>query len=127
MTLAKVSQRGRLRREAYDFLTPYLHRRREALRLAGVSSLGALHNARARTLLEPLRDAANARLAAAAKAAIGQLEKAAPLTPSEVSQLRREVGELTPARKSCKNRSMSSNRKLEAANGKEKAGVKSSQ
>ena len=95
VTLARISQRGRRQRDAYDFLTGYLDHPREALQLGAIRALGKLHDARARPLLERFRDGAlGSNMAPVVKAAISELEKAAPLAPAEVSQLRNELREL---------------------------------
>jgi aminopeptidase N len=94
VTLARISQRGRRQREAYDFLTDYLDHPRESLRVGAIRALGELRDARARPLLERARDGAiNSNLAPVVKAAIGELDKA-PQAPAEVSQLRSELREL---------------------------------
>jgi HEAT repeat protein len=95
VTLAKISQRGRRQREAYDFLTDYLDHPRESLRTGAIRALGELHDARARPLLERFRDGAiSSAMTPVVKAAISELEKGAPLAPAEVSQLRGELREL---------------------------------
>jgi hypothetical protein len=95
VTLAKISQRGRRQQEAYDFLTGYLDHPREALQVGAIRALGELHDARARPLLERFRDGAlGSSTAPVVKAAISELDKAAPLAPAEVSQLRNELREL---------------------------------
>jgi aminopeptidase N len=95
VTLAKISQRDRGQREAYDFLTGYLDHPREALKLGAIRALGELHDARARPLLERFRDGAiGSNMAPVVKAAISEIDKAAPLAPAEVSRLRSELREL---------------------------------
>jgi HEAT repeat protein len=94
ITLAQVSQRGRARNRAFEFFKSYLDHPRIPLRTAAVRALGELHDARARPLLEEYAATAGARVAPTAKAALEQLTKAAPLAPTEVSELRRELREL---------------------------------
>jgi HEAT repeat protein len=95
VTLAKVSQRGRRRREAYEFLVGYLDHGREPVRLAAIRALGELHDPRARPLLVGVQERTTGGQAAAiAKAALAELDSAAPLAPEEVSQLRSEVRKL---------------------------------
>jgi aminopeptidase N len=94
ITLAQVSQRGRGRNRAFEFLKGYLDHPRIPLRTAAVRALGELGDARARPLLEAYAADASARVAPTAKAALEQLTKTAPLAPTEVSELRRELREL---------------------------------
>jgi aminopeptidase N len=120
VALAKISQRGSRQREAFDFLSGYLNHPREPLRLAAVRALGELHDVRARSVLESFRDGVGTRLAGAAKAALGQLDKAAPTAPEEVSQLRREVGELRASQEKLQKALDELTSKVEAANGEAK-------
>ena len=94
ITLAQVSQRGRGRDRAFEFFKSYLDHPRVPLRTAAVRALGELGDARARPLLEAYAANAGARVAPTAKAALEQLTKAAPLAPTEVGELRRELREL---------------------------------
>jgi aminopeptidase N len=95
VTLAKISQRGRRQRAAFDFLKDYLDHPREVLQMTAIRALGELHDPRARTLIEPFGgEAMGARKAPTVKAAIAELEKAAPLAPTEVKELRGEVRKL---------------------------------
>jgi aminopeptidase N len=92
--LARVSQRGRAQREAYDFLTGYLNHPRQSLRTGAIRALGELHDARARAILEPLKAGSPERFTSAVDAALAELDKAAPLAPAEVTELRREIRQL---------------------------------
>jgi len=95
MTLAAISQRGRRREAAFQFLTDYLNHPRRTLRGSAIAALGELREPKARPLLEPIAaEPYNDRLAAVAKAALENLDKETRLVPAEVGELRREVREL---------------------------------
>ncbi len=98
LALASISQRGRRRAAAYEFLADYLDHPRESLRILAVEALGQLHDPRARTLLEPFAaDGQNERLQTAAKQALAILDDRAEFVPDEVGDLRRELRELRDA------------------------------
>jgi aminopeptidase N len=95
VSLAKISQRGRRRDVAFDFLTGYLSHPRQVLRGAAVRALGDLHDPAARPVLEPIAaDQRDEYLAGVAKAALATLDKETQLVPAEVGELRREVRDL---------------------------------
>jgi aminopeptidase N len=95
ITLAKISQRGRRRDAAFDFLTGYLSHPRQVLRGAAVQALGELHDPAARPVLEPIAaDQRDEYLAEKAKLALDMLDKQTQLVPAEVGELRREVRDL---------------------------------
>ena len=95
ISLAKISQRGRRRDAAFEFLKTYLNHPRQVLRGAAVGALGELHHPAARPLLEPLAaDERDRYLAEKAKVALEALDKETPLVPAEVGELRREVRDL---------------------------------
>ncbi|MBA3482090.1 MAG: HEAT repeat domain-containing protein, partial [Pirellulales bacterium] len=95
VTLAKISQRGRRRDAAFDFLTGYLSHPRQVLRGAAVRAFGELREPAARPVLEPIAaDERDEYLAGLAKAALATLDKETQLVPAEVGELRREVRDL---------------------------------
>ncbi|MBA3481455.1 MAG: HEAT repeat domain-containing protein, partial [Pirellulales bacterium] len=95
ITLAKISQRGRRRDVAFDFLTGYLSYPRQVLRGGAVRALGELHDPAGRPVLEPIAaDERDEYLAGLAKAALEMLDKETRLAPAEVGELRREVRDL---------------------------------
>jgi aminopeptidase N len=95
VSLAKISQRGRRRDAAFDFLVGYLNHPRQVLRGAAIQALGELHDPAARERLEPFAaDERDDYLSALAKAALAVLDKETRLAPAEVTELRREVREL---------------------------------
>ena len=95
VSLAKISQRGRRRDAAFDFLTQYLSHPRQVLRGAAVQALGELHDPAARPVLEPIAaDERDEYLAEKAKLALEMLDKQTQLVPAEVGELRREVRDL---------------------------------
>jgi aminopeptidase N len=95
LTLAKISQRGRRRDVACDFLAGYLSHPRQVLRGAAIQALGELHDPAARDRLEPVAaDERDEYLSTLAKAALEILDKETRLVPAEVGELRREVREL---------------------------------
>ncbi len=103
LTLAQISQRGRRRDAAYDFLAAYLESPREPVRLAAVEALGELHDPRVRTLLGPYATAGrDDRMARAAKAALKVLDDRGEFVPDEIGELRREVRELREAQEKLK-------------------------
>jgi len=117
-TLAKISQRGRRQRAAFDFLAGYLNHPRVALQIAAVRALGELHDPRARTLIAPFGgDAVSERMKPTVKAAIAELDKTAPTAPAEVKELREQVRELREEQKKFE-------KSLEELKGKSKAAEK---
>jgi aminopeptidase N len=95
LSLAKISQRGRRQQTAYQFLSGYLHHRRDFLRGAAATALGELHDPAAREQLEAMADDEyRQRLAGIARAALDRLDKTPDVAPAEVIELRREVREL---------------------------------
>ena len=95
VTVAKLSQKGRRKQAAYDFLVEYLNHPRQTLQASAIRALGELHNPAARELLQPIAASDNNKvLSSAAAAALVELDKETPLVPAEVGELRREVREL---------------------------------
>ncbi|BBO36585.1 M1 family aminopeptidase [Lacipirellula parvula] len=95
VTVAKLSQKGKRQQEAFEFFVDYLNHPRQTLQSSAIRGLGELHDPAARPLLAPIAaNKVDAVLAAAAKAALGELDQKTPLVPAEVGDLRKEVREL---------------------------------
>ena len=115
VTVAKLSQKGRRKQAAYDFLVAYLNHPRQTLQASAIRALGELHNPAARELLQPIAVSENNKvLSTAAKTALAELDKETPLVPAEVGELRREVRELIESQEKLQ-------KKLDELGGKVKA------
>lgn len=100
LTLAKISQSKRHRRRTYEFLVEYLNQPRQMLQVAAIQALGQLREPKARQLLAPLAENdRNAVVAAAARAALAELDQQTSLAAPEVATLRREQRELRESQK----------------------------
>jgi aminopeptidase N len=94
-TLAAIAQRGRRRDAAFETLRSYLDHPRLTVRSAAIAALGALHDPRARRVLEPFaEEGQNDRLRRAAQGALEAVDRDARTAPDEVRELRRELREL---------------------------------
>ncbi|MCC6491453.1 MAG: M1 family metallopeptidase [Pirellulales bacterium] len=114
-SLAKVSQKGKRRQAAFEFLAGYLNHPRHTLCASAARALGELKHPEARKLLEALAgDERNEAVAAAAKGALESLDKETQLAPAEVTRLRSEVRELREAQEKLE-------KSLEELKGKAKA------
>ncbi|WP_428307372.1 HEAT repeat domain-containing protein [Lacipirellula sp.] len=95
VTVAKLSQKGKRQQAAFEFFVDYLNHPRQTLQSSAIRGLGELHDPAARPLLAPIAaNKVDAVLAAAAKAALAELDQKTPLVPAEVGDLRKEVREL---------------------------------
>jgi aminopeptidase N len=119
VTVAKLSQRGKRKETAFKFFVDYLNHPRQTLQASAIRGLGELRHPAARPLLEPIAaNKTDAVLAAAAKAALAELDKETPLVPKEVGDLRKEVRELQESQEKLQ-------KKLDEMDAKKKADGKS--
>jgi aminopeptidase N len=119
VTVAKLSQRGKRKETAFKFFVDYLNHPRQTLQSSAMRGLGELRHPAARPLLEPIAaNKTDAVLAAAAKAALAELDKETPLVPKEVGDLRKEMRELQEAQEKLQ-------KKLDELDAKKKADGKS--
>jgi aminopeptidase N len=115
VTVAKLSQRGKRKETAFKFFVDYLNHPRQTLQSSAIHALGELHHPAARPLLTPIAaNKTDAVLAAAAKSALGDIDKETPLVPKEVGELRDQVRELQESQEKLE-------RKLEEIEAKKKA------
>ncbi len=115
VTVAKLSQRGKRKEAAFKFFVEYLNHPRQTLQSSAIRGLGELHHPAARPLLTPIAaNKTDAVLAAAAKSALGEIDKETPLVPKEVGELRDQVRQLQESQEKLQ-------KKLEEIEGKKKA------
>jgi aminopeptidase N len=94
MTLGRIARELEPKSDVRRFLLGFVNDPRVELRAASLRALGELGDPQATAIVESLVDAADPRVAAAAKAAVEALRREKPVTPEEVVALRQDVSKL---------------------------------
>ncbi len=78
-----------------NFITKQMNHPKEAIRIAAIRALGILGDPRSTAVLESLADKDRSdRVAEAARKAVAEVQKKAPIVPQEIADLRGEVTKL---------------------------------
>lgn len=94
-TLARISRELEDKSGARDFITKQVNHPKEAIRIAAIRALGVLGDPRSTAVLDSLADKDRSdRVAEAARKAIAEVQKKAPIVPQEIADLRGEVTKL---------------------------------
>lgn len=97
--LAHISHEADDKTKIRNFLAGHVNHPKQAVQLAAIRALGQLGDLAATPVLETLSDAGDDRVSDAARKALEELQKTAPLVPAELVKLRGEVTKLTESNK----------------------------
>ena len=100
--LAEISQRGRRRNAAFEFLADFLDDPREPLRLAAIEALGVLRDPRAERCSNRSRPRDRSIDSPPRAQGAAKLDDQAEFAPAEVRDLRRELRELRESQEKLK-------------------------